>query len=150
AQRPDECRCNQESQALRPAMILIILVVIHYGIDREIGAKQTRNDDERDQKPKSAPDYHLNLRPIYHLYNVGPMLQGANSSSPTLFSSLLVFLPDATAKISSKICRPTASTGVPSKITPASMSMSPSMCLNIGVLVATLMLGDGLQPKTEP
>ena len=46
-------------------------------------------------------------------YNVGPMLQGANSSSPTPLISLLVFLPLATARISSKICWPTASTGVP-------------------------------------
>jgi len=38
----------------------------------------------------------------------GPMIQGANSSSPTPLSSLFDFLPEATATISSKICRPTA------------------------------------------
>ncbi len=46
-------------------------------------------------------------------HSVGPMLHGANSSSPTPWISLLVFLPLATARISSKICRPTSSTGVP-------------------------------------
>ena len=35
---------------------------------------------------------------------------------------------DFLARISSKICRPTASTGVPARITPASMSMSSVMC----------------------
>src|SRR5262249_50948225 len=44
-------------------------------------------------------------------HNVGPMLHGANSSSPTSPSSLFVFLPLATARISSKICWPTTSTG---------------------------------------
>jgi hypothetical protein len=36
---------------------------------------------------------HPSLRrpPRYRLYSVGPMLQGANSSSPTPLSSLLVF-----------------------------------------------------------
>jgi hypothetical protein len=36
-------------------------------------------------------------------YITGPMIQGANSSSPTPESSLLDGLPDATAMISSKI-----------------------------------------------
>src|SRR5262249_29406982 len=37
----------------------------------------------------------------YVSHSVGPMLQGANSSSPTPFNSLLVLFPDATARISS-------------------------------------------------
>ncbi len=36
-------------------------------------------------------------------YITGPMIQGANSSSPTPESSLLLRLPEATAMISSKI-----------------------------------------------
>src|SRR5258708_31533171 len=83
-------------------------------------------------------------------HNVGPIDHGANSSSPTPLISLFVFLPDATARISSKICLPTTSTGVPSRMTPASMSMSSSMCLYSGELVAILIDGDGLQPKTLP
>lgn len=61
-------------------------------------------------------------------YSTGPMIQGANSSSPTPERSLFVRLPEATAMISSKICRPTTSSGVPSRITPQLMSMSSSMC----------------------
>src|SRR5262249_54435077 len=61
-------------------------------------------------------------------YSVGPMLHGANSSSPTPLHSLLVFFPEATARISSKICWPTTCTGVPSRMTPALMSMSSIMC----------------------
>jgi hypothetical protein len=49
--------------------------------------------------------------------------------------SLLVFSPLATARIYSKICRPTSSTGVPLRITPALMFMSSNMCSYIGVLV---------------
>ncbi len=80
----------------------------------------------------------------------GPMLHGANSSSPTPFDSLLVFLPLATSRISSKIWAPTSSTGVPSRITPALMSMSSIIWSYVGEFVATLMDGAGLQPKTEP
>src|SRR5262249_43822941 len=83
-------------------------------------------------------------------HKVGPMAHGANSSSPTPLISLLVSLPLATARPSSKICRPTASTGVPSRMTPALMSMSSVMCRYSGVLVATLIDGAGLQPNTEP
>src|SRR5207253_2161748 len=60
-------------------------------------------------------------------HSVGPIDHGANSSSPTPLISLFVFLPLATARISSNICRPTTSTGVPSRMTPALMSMSSSM-----------------------
>src|SRR2546428_11697674 len=55
------------------------------------------------------------------------MIHGANSSSPTPLSSLLLCLPEATATISSKIWRPTTSSGVPSRITPQLMSMSSVM-----------------------
>src|SRR5262249_26323909 len=83
-------------------------------------------------------------------YMTGPIIQGANSSSPTPESSLLLCLPEATATISSKICRPTEASGVPSRITPQLMSMSSSMCRYMRLLVASLMDGTGLQPKTEP
>src|SRR5206468_10689615 len=78
------------------------------------------------------------------------MIHGANSSSPTPESSLLLFLPDATATTSSKICRPTTGSGVPSRITPQLMSMSSSMWRYTREFVASLMDGTGLQPKTEP
>jgi hypothetical protein len=60
-------------------------------------------------------------------YITGPMIQGANSSSPTPESSLFDCLPEATATISSKICRPTTGRGVPSRMTPQLMSMSSCM-----------------------
>src|SRR5205814_8860820 len=78
------------------------------------------------------------------------MIHGANSSSPTPESSLLLFLPDATATTSSKICRPTTGSGVPSRITPQLMSMSSSMWRYISELVASLIDGTGLHPNTEP
>src|SRR5882724_1609908 len=78
------------------------------------------------------------------------MIHGANSSSPTPESSLFDFLPEATATISSKICRPTTGSGVPSRITPQLMSMSSSMWRYISELVASLIEGTGLQPNTEP
>src|SRR5581483_485113 len=83
-------------------------------------------------------------------YSVGPMLHGANSSSPTPLISLFVLLPEATARISSKICLPTTSSGVPSRTTPALMSISSIMCWYRGELVAILIDGAGLQPNTEP
>src|SRR5262247_2557143 len=83
-------------------------------------------------------------------YSTGRMIQGANSSSPTPDNSLLVRLPEATAMTSSKICRPTTGSGVPSRITPQLMSMSSSMWRYIRELVASLMDGTGLLPKTDP
>src|SRR5207248_6657457 len=57
--------------------------------------------------------------------NVGPRIQGANSSSPMPASSLRVFSPLAVAMILSKMRMPTCSTvSVPSRIVPALMSMS--------------------------
>ncbi len=55
---------------------------------------------------------------------VGPIVQGANSSSPTPCRSLFVFLPPATSRINSNRRRPTAATGSPSRTVPASRSMS--------------------------
>src|ERR1043165_1542092 len=83
-------------------------------------------------------------------YSVGPVCQGANSSSPMPSSSLLVGLPDATARISSKIWRPTSSSDTPPRIVPQSMSMSSFMWRYSAELVASLIDGTGLQPNTEP
>src|SRR5215510_10839059 len=80
----------------------------------------------------------------------GPMIHGANSSSPTPESSLLERLPDATAITSSKIRRPTVAIGVPSRTTPQLMSMSSAMWRYISEFVASLIDGTGLQPNTEP
>ena len=74
------------------------------------------------------------------------MLHGANSSSPSPIDSLLVGLPLATSSSSSKICAPTSSTGVPSRMTPALMSMSSVMRWYVIEFVATLRHGAGLQP----
>jgi hypothetical protein len=57
----------------------------------------------------------------------GPMIQGANSSSPIPCASLFVLFPDATASTSSNMCRPTSAIVAPSRMTPQSTSMSPSM-----------------------
>src|SRR5229473_8399475 len=78
------------------------------------------------------------------------MIQGANSSSPTPESSLFDRLPEATATISSKIWLPTFGSGVPSRITPQLISMSSCMWRYMSELVASLIDGTGLQPKTEP
>src|SRR4026208_71597 len=83
-------------------------------------------------------------------YMTGPMIHGANSSSPTPDSSLLLGLPDATATISSKICRPAWASGVPSRITPQLIFMSSDRWRYIKLLVASLIDGTGLQPNTEP
>src|SRR6185295_10985005 len=63
-----------------------------------------------------------------HRQNVGPSCQGANSSSPTPASSLLVFSPLATAMIFSNRRPPTSSTvSNPSRMVPELMSMSSSI-----------------------
>src|SRR2546428_4102329 len=95
--------------------------------------------------PPQRPESLLALAHI-----TGPMIQGANSSSPTPESSLLLLLPEATARTSSKICRPTTGSGVPSRITPQLMSMSSSMWRYTREVVASLMDGTGLQPETDP
>src|SRR5262249_47685419 len=81
---------------------------------------------------------------------VGPMCQGANSSSPTPCRPLRVGEPLATSRIMSKRRWPTASTDSPSRIVPAFRSMSSLIRSNIGVLVATLMQGVGFRPSTLP
>ena len=65
-------------------------------------------------------------------------------------ASLLVGRPPATSRIRSNIRRPTDSTGSPSRIVPASRSMSSAIRSYIGVLVATLTQGVGFRPSTLP
>src|SRR5882757_280902 len=85
----------------------------------------------------------------YHI--VAPSTQGANSAPPKSKLSLLVGSPDATRSIRSKIRCPHCCTfSSPSRMVPQLTSMSSSIRLNIGVLVASLMEGDGLQPNTLP
>src|SRR5664280_474435 len=79
-------------------------------------------------------------------HRTGPSIQGANSSSPRPWASLLVHLPLATASTSSKMARPTSWTGVPSRTTPASRSMSSSIRRYRDEVVAILMHGEGLHP----
>src|SRR2546426_5745442 len=115
------------------------------GVSPIIGDSSRADQDER--RPAVTEEHR---RLAASPYITGPMIQGANSSSPTPLSSLLDFLPEATATISSKICPPTAGSGVPSRITPQLMSMSSSMWRYMSELVASLIEGTGLQPKTEP
>ena len=65
-------------------------------------------------------------------------------------ASLFVRSPLATVRIFSKISRPTSATDAPSMIRPALTSMSSCIRSNMGVLVATLIDGTGLQPKQLP
>ena len=59
--------------------------------------------------------------------------------------------PEAVRRNSSKMRWPISCTdAVPSRISPQLMSMSSSSLLNIGVLVASLMDGAGLEPNIEP
>src|SRR5262249_24079127 len=59
-------------------------------------------------------------------YSIAPKIQGLNSSWPTPASSLFVRLPEATARISSKISLPSSSRVTPSSTFPALLSMSGS------------------------
>ena len=82
---------------------------------------------------------------------VAPSTQGANSAPPKSKLSLLVRSPDAVCSISSKMRWPHCCTvSSPSRMVPQLTSMSSSMRLYIGVLVASLMEGAGLQPNTLP
>src|SRR3989442_2784497 len=99
---------------------------------------------------KELPARELADSLLAHAHITGPVIQGANCSSPTPESSLLLLLPEATARTSSKICRPTTGSGVPSRITPQLMSMSSSMWRYTREFVASLMDGTGLQPNTDP
>src|SRR5271166_592423 len=83
-------------------------------------------------------------------HSVGPMVHGANSSSPTSCCSLLVVVPLATSRTSSTRRRPTLSTGSPSRMVVAFISISSLIRSYIGVLVASLMQGVGLRPSTLP
>src|SRR5690349_13640172 len=84
-------------------------------------------------------------------YIVAPSTHGANSAAPKSKLSLLVRPPLAVSSIFWKIRSPTCCT-VSSPVTtvPQLMSMSSSIRWYIGVLVASLMEGVGLQPKTLP
>src|ERR1700733_531991 len=82
---------------------------------------------------------------------VAPSTHGANSAPPKSKLSLLVGCPDAVSSIRSKMRWPHCCTvSSPSRIVPQLTSMSSSIRLNIGVLVASLIEGDGLHPNTLP
>src|SRR5579863_810471 len=84
-------------------------------------------------------------------YIVAPSTQGANSAPPKSKLSLLVGLPEAVLSIRSKMRWPHCCTvSSPSRMVPQLTSMSSSMRLYIGVLVASLIEGAGLQPNTLP
>src|SRR6188768_1151799 len=84
-------------------------------------------------------------------YIVAPSTHGANSAPPKSKFSLLVGWPDAVFSISSKMRWPHCCTvSSPSRMVPQLTSMSSSMRWNIGVLVASLIDGAGLQPNTLP
>src|SRR5207253_6053475 len=84
-------------------------------------------------------------------YIVAPSTHDANSAPPKSKLSLLVGWPDAVFSISSKMRWPHCCTvSSPSRMVPQLTSMSSSMRRYIGVLVASLMDGAGLQPNTLP
>src|SRR5216683_3109807 len=86
-----------------------------------------------------------------HDYKVALWSQGWNSSSPKPWTSLRVSLPDAMARISSKIRAPASCpVCVPSTMVPQLMSISSDMRLYREVFDAILREGVGLQPKTDP
>src|ERR1700709_1550948 len=86
-----------------------------------------------------------------HLYIVAPSTQGANSAPPKSKPSLLVGWPEAVLSIRSKMRWPHCCTvSSPSRMVPQLTSMSSSIRLNIGELVASLIDGAGLQPNTLP
>src|SRR5262249_811803 len=82
---------------------------------------------------------------------VAPSTHGANSAPPKSKLSLLVGWPEAVFSISSKMRWPHSCTlSSPSSMVPQLTSMSSSIRLYIGVLVASLIEGAGLQPNTLP
>src|SRR5512144_3118362 len=84
-------------------------------------------------------------------YIVAPSTQGANSAPPKSKLSLLVGWPEAVFSISSKMRWPHSCTlSSPSRMVPQLTSISSSMRLYMGVLVASLIEGAGLQPNTLP
>src|ERR1700739_2269806 len=79
-------------------------------------------------------------------YIVAPSTQGANSAPPKSKLSLLVGWPDAVFSIRSKMRWPHCCTvSSPSRMVPQLTSMSSSIRLYMGVLVASLIDGAGLQ-----
>src|SRR5437773_9978676 len=72
--------------------------------------------------PPQRPESLLALAHI-----TGPLIQGPNSSSPTPENSLLLLLAQATARTSSKICRPTSAGGGASALTPEVMPVAASV-----------------------
>ena len=88
---------------------------------------------------------------VHHI--VAPILHGANSAAPKSCmprSWCARPTPRATSP-SSKICWPDSCTDKsPSRMAPQFTSMSSSIRWNIGVLVASLIDGAGLQPNTLP
>jgi len=78
------------------------------------------------------------------------MCHGANSSSPTSLISLFVFLPLATARISSKHLPADLLDRHPGSESPRRRCHVASIRWYSVVFVATLMHGAGLQPYTLP
>jgi hypothetical protein len=69
-----------------------------------VGHAHHGGPDEAAQEPAHDTGDERTIRmTLLDDYMTGPMIQGANSSSPTPESSLLLRLPEATATISSKI-----------------------------------------------
>src|ERR1700750_382210 len=84
-------------------------------------------------------------------YIVAPSTHGANSAPPKSKLSLLVGWPEAVFSIRSKMRWPHCCTvSSPSRMVPQLTSMSSSIRLYIGELVASLIDGAGLQPNTLP
>ena len=80
---------------------------------------QLEHGQDQDQRAPARSRRRVGAGGRRSAHSVGPMLHGANSSSPTPLRSLLVCWPLATSRITSKIRRPTLSTGSPSRIAPA-------------------------------
>ena len=151
---------NAFASKLPPPQRALFAGEVGQGLDQEPaqpGKLQDRQNQDEPAGPGGPAEPQRAMRRALALgghrrrgHNVGPMVQGANSSSPTPSCSLLVSFPLATSRISSKRRRPTLSTGSPSRIDPAFMSMSSLIRSYIGVLVASLMHGVGFKPSTLP
>src|SRR3954465_5887819 len=84
-------------------------------------------------------------------YIVAPSTQGANSAPPKSKLSLLVGCPDAVLRMRSKMRWPHCwKLPSPSGMVRQLPSTSSSLPLYMGVLVASLIEGAGLQPNTLP
>src|SRR6201996_4563085 len=90
-------------------------------------------------------------RLVAQAHIVAPSTQGANSAPPKSKLSLLVGWPEAVFSIRSKMRWPHCCTvSSPSRMVPQLTSMSSSIRLYIGELVASLIDGAGLQPDKLP